>query len=80
MLAAKGRAGGAATRAALLRPTEEAPTKTAAPTATVEPKPAPKPTPPAAESPVEPPAAADTIARLRDAKQRARDRETRDHG
>jgi hypothetical protein len=80
MLAAKGRAGGAATRATLLRPTEETPSKAAAPTATAEPKPAGKPTPAQpVGAPAESPDSADTIARLRDAKQRARDRETRDH-
>ena len=79
MLAAKGRAGGAATRAALLRPTDEAPTRTAVPTATAEPKPAPVPAPPRAEPPLAE-SSADTIARLREAKQRAHDREVRDHG
>ena len=82
MLAAKGRAGGAASRAALLRPAEEtslepiaptAPTATAEPNpeATAEPKPTPEATP--APSPADQPATADTIARLREAKQRRRD-------
>lgn len=99
MLAAKGRAGGAAARSALLRPNEPAPDK--APTEeapTTETKPAAKPkraAKPAKAEPAEakqaapPPApptetparsSTDTIARLREAKQRARDRETRDHG
>ncbi|MEO8625609.1 MAG: hypothetical protein ABI452_02815, partial [Candidatus Limnocylindrales bacterium] len=79
MLATKGRAGGAASRAALLRSTDQAPTETVVPT----PPPAARPAPaPASAEPVAPPPSvqqADTIARLRDAKQRARDRETRDH-
>ena len=79
MLAAKGRAGGAETRAALLRPTEAEPGPTQ-PTPAPAAKPTvvqPAPAPPAAASPVESP---DTIARLREAKQRAHDREMRDHG
>lgn len=72
MLASKSRAGGAAARAALLRSKDEAPIETAAPAPTPQPKPEPAP-------PSEPPATADTIARLREAKQRAHDREARDH-
>jgi uncharacterized membrane protein len=79
MLAAKGRAGGAATRAALLRPTEEAPNATGAPRATAEPRTTPK-AEPTTPSPTEPQAPGETLARLREAKQRAHDREARDHG
>jgi hypothetical protein len=86
MLATKGRAGGAAARAALLRPSDESPTETAGPAATAVPTATPKagPTPPAPPvrptPPAEQPESADTVARLREAKQRARDRENRDHG
>jgi hypothetical protein len=82
MLAAKGRAGGAASRTALLRPAETAPTEdkpSPTPTTKPTPKAAPAPAPEPAAPLAEPPASADTIARLREAKQRARDRETRDH-
>lgn len=74
MLAAKGRAGGAASRAALLRPTEDAPDAPTEPTAPPTSKPAPTPAAePTAAPPADQPAAADTIARLREAKQRRRD-------
>jgi hypothetical protein len=86
MLATKGRAGGAAARAALLRPSDESPTDSAAPAApaatavpSTSPKAAPiQPVPPTPTA--EQPESADTVARLREAKQRARDREVRDHG
>jgi hypothetical protein len=75
MLATKSRAGGAAARAALLRQKDEAPTETAAPTATGQPTPSAQP-----DAPVAPPApttpaaqsSPDTIARLREAKERRR--------
>lgn len=84
MLAAKGRAGGRETRAALLRaesqPTADQPVTTPAATApaTAAPSPAAAP-PPAAPPPPAPPTPdaqpeADTMSRLRDAKRRARDR------
>jgi hypothetical protein len=80
MLATKGRAGGAASRAALLRPKEEAPTQSSGPTPPTQPTPppAPKPAPaksepaPAPPAAPEQPASADTLARLREAKQRRR--------
>ncbi len=72
MLAAKGRAGGAASRAALLRRTEETPTEPTRPTPPA-PTPPPPPTPaPAATPPTDEPASPDTIARLREAKERRR--------
>jgi hypothetical protein len=84
MLAAKSRAGGAAARSALLRPTEEAPTPDTTPTTETKPTTTPTPAPTPLPTPTEPPPAtsdsADTLARLREAKQRARDREARDHG
>jgi hypothetical protein len=81
MLATKSRAGGAAARAALLRQKDEAPTETAAPaapaaptsTATAEPTPSAQPEAPAATAPPATAAqSADTIARLREAKERRR--------
>jgi hypothetical protein len=74
MLAAKGRAGGAETRAALRQPAaSQQPTQPPTPSpAKPAPTPAPTPAEPASSSA---PAAepTDTMARLRDAKQRARD-------
>jgi hypothetical protein len=78
MLAAKGRAGGASARAALKKsePTAHLPSA-AKPRAQSEAAPTPPPAATAAEPPaataVEPPAETDTLARLREAKQRARD-------
>jgi hypothetical protein len=83
MLATKSRAGGAAARAALVRPKDESPTETtpAGPQGSAQPAPVPTTPPPAApaQGSAEPPSGGDTIARLREAKQRARDRESRDH-
>lgn len=77
MLATKSRAGGASARAALLRPKDESPTETPAPAATAQPKAGAKPQPetdtrPEPTPPPEPPASTDTLARLREAKQRRR--------
>jgi hypothetical protein len=74
MLAAKGRAGGATARSALLQPTE--PKEPEQPKPEIRPEPKAQPTPPRTDQPE----SADTVARLREAKQRARDREARDHG
>ena len=70
MLAAKGRAGGRQAREALTR-SEDPPTPASA-RPIPNPKPEPDPAPEAATAPE--PAPADTLARLREAKQRARDR------
>jgi hypothetical protein len=79
MLATKGRAGGAASRAALLRPKEEASIQSSAPTTPAQPTPPPAPKPAQVKSePATPPAgpeqpaSVDTLARLREAKQRRR--------
>ena len=79
MLAAKGRAGGRQAREALLRPTDQPPAPIDRPTPTPAPKPAPTPAPAATPEATAPAASADTFARLREAKQRAHDRESRDH-
>jgi uncharacterized membrane protein len=81
MLAAKGRAGGAASRAALLTDRDEPQPAPARPPAKPSPAAAPAPSGPAASdaaSAAEP--SGDTLARLREAKQRAHDREIRDLG
>ena len=82
MLAAKSRAGGATARAALTRPAEptssdtpsspeRSPAALDAPRATAPAEAVPQP--PADEASSTPPASTDTLARLREAKQRARD-------
>ncbi|MEP7379411.1 MAG: VWA domain-containing protein [Chloroflexota bacterium] len=73
MLATKERAGGAASRAALLRSTDQAPAETAEPTHPPPAKPAPTPAPAEPVAPTPSVQQADTIARLREAKERRRD-------
>jgi hypothetical protein len=80
MLAATRRAGGAEARAALRQdPASAAPATPAPPKPAAEPAPAAAPPAPS-PAPSSAPEAADTLARLREAKQRAHDREVRDHG
>jgi len=70
MLAAKERAAGTRSRAALLRPSESATPSSPTPQAPRVPEPTPEAPPPA--EPGTPPADTDTLTRLREAKRRAR--------